>query len=254
MNNTPRVSIVIPVFNSEKYIEAAITSVLQQTEKNIELIIVDDCSNDNSWQLIQQFAESDQRVHVFRNRHNLGVANTRNIGLAHCTGDFIALLDGDDYWFPDKLEKQLKLQEKTNADLVYCSYQIVDHQGDKVCNDFIVTKSITLYSLLCESMISCSTAMIRSTYAKSCSFNDKYYHEDLVYWIDLMRKGIVAVGEQSILAAYRIIPNSRASNKVKNAVNRYRIVHKYAGYSCFTSIKIISTYAIKALKKYRRAQ
>lgn len=254
MNNTPRVSVVIPVFNSEEYIETTIASVLHQTEENIEVIVVDDCSNDSSWELIKKSAALDARIHIFRNEKNRGVAETRNVGLRHCRGDFVALLDGDDYWFPDKLERQLQLQERTDADLVYCSYQIVDQKGIKICNDFVVTPETNLYSLLCESMISCSTAMIRSKCAKQCSFKNKYYHEDLVYWIDLLEQGVKAVGEQSVLAAYRIIPNSRASNKAKNAINRYRIVHKYAGFGFAASIKIISTYAIRAIKKYRRAQ
>lgn len=252
MNNIPQVSVVIPVFNSEKYIEEAITSVLTQTEERLELIVVDDCSSDSSWAIIQKAAETDKRVHAFRNEVNRGVAETRNIGIKHCKGEFIAFLDGDDYWFPDKLEKQLLLQEKTDADLVYCSYQIVDAQGEKVCNDFIAAPKTDLESTLCESMISCSTALVRSNYAKECCFRNDFYHEDLVYWIDLLKSGAFAVGEQSVLAAYRIKPRSRASNKIKNAINRYKIIHYYVGYGFTNSVKLISIYAYKALKKYRR--
>ncbi len=252
MNSIPRVSVVIPVFNSEKYIESAIESVLRQTEKNIELIVVDDCSSDSSWKIIQKKAEADKRARLFRNTVNKGVAETRNTGLNHCRGELIAFLDGDDYWFPQKLEKQLLLQEKTDADLVYCSYQIVDTQGRKVCNDFIVTPTTDLKSTLGESMISCSTALIRSSFAKKCAFNENYYHEDFVYWIDLLKMGAVAVGEQSVLAAYRITPKSRASNKVRNAINRYRIIRHYAGCGSVESVKIIGLYGIKALKKYRK--
>ena len=252
MNNTPRVSVVIPVFNSEQYIEKAITSVLHQSEKNIELIVVDDCSTDASWEIIRSIAASDNRIHIFRNATNKGVARARNIGLEQSAGEFIAFLDGDDYWFPEKLEKQLKLQKMTDADLVYCSYEIVDSQGVKVCNDFIVDPETSLESLFSESMISCSTAVIRSDYAKSSAFSDKYYHEDLVYWIDLLKKGAVAVGEQTVLAAYRITPKSRASNKIRNAVNRFRIIHNYAGCSFIASTKIIGIYAVKAVRKYRR--
>lgn len=254
MKSIPRVSVVIPVFNSEKYIEEAIASVLQQTENNIELIVVDDCSSDTSWEIIQKIAKSDKRVCIFRNDSNRGVAETRNIGLRHCRGEFIAFLDGDDYWLPQKLEKQLLLQEKTDADIVYCSYQIVEPQGNKVCNDFIVTPRADLKSTLKESMISCSTALIRNNFAKSCKFSNTYYHEDLVYWIDLLKMGAVAVGEQTVLAAYRITPKSRASNKIKNAVNRYKIIRHYVGCNFAESAEIISLYAVKALKKYRRLQ
>lgn len=252
VNINALVSVIIPAYNCEKYIEKAICSVLDQTVKNIEIIVIDDCSTDNTWKVITTIAESDSRVHIYKNQKNLGVVETRNRAMSLCHGTFIALLDGDDFWYENKLECQLKLQAETKADLVYCSYAIVDENDRKQCKDFIVPDYTNLEMTLEQSVISCSTAMFRRGIADKYCFKKNYYHEDLVFWIDILKDGAVARGTKEILAAYRMLPNSRASNKLNSAVNRYKIMHGYLGYSICDSLKIIAGFAVKALDKYKR--
>lgn len=107
------------------------TSVLNQTYPNFELLVVDDCSKDNSLQLIQQKAQSDDRIRVIALEHNAGVANARNVGIKEARGEFIALLDNDDLWTVDKLERQLALANK-GADIVYCSYDFIDEKNNPI--------------------------------------------------------------------------------------------------------------------------
>lgn len=113
----PLITVVIPNYNGHRFVEQAIDSVLHQTYPNFELLVVDDCSKDDSLSLIQQKAQSDNRIKVIALEHNVGVANARNVGIKEAGGEYIALLDNDDLWTEDKLERQLALAGNS-ADIV----------------------------------------------------------------------------------------------------------------------------------------
>lgn len=107
IRTAPLVSVIMPAYNAEKYIEEAVSSVLSQTYKNWELLILDDCSSDCTAEIAEYFASLDTRIRLLRNPQNMGVAKTRNRGFDIAKGEWIALLDSDDVWHSDKLEKQL---------------------------------------------------------------------------------------------------------------------------------------------------
>lgn len=113
------VSVVIPAYNAERYLEETVRSVLAQTYQDFEIIIVDDGSKDGTVALANRLAKEDPRITVLRNPRNQGVAETRNHGIRQATGTYIALLDSDDVWAPAKLEKQLACLTRRNADGVY---------------------------------------------------------------------------------------------------------------------------------------
>lgn len=130
----PLVSVVMPSYNSEKYIPEAIHSVIAQTYENWELLIIDDGSTDSTANIVKQFSDIDSRITLYSNSKNMGVALTRNKGMDLAKGSWIALLDSDDVWHKDKLEKQLELAKKAGADIVYCSYCLIDKYGKKYLN------------------------------------------------------------------------------------------------------------------------
>lgn len=131
MKNDVLISVVMPNYNGHRFVEQAIDSVLSQTYQNFELLIVDDCSKDDSLQLIKRKAQSDSRIRVISLEKNAGVANARNVGIREAKGKYIALLDNDDLWTADKLERQLAIAEK-GADIVYCSYDFIDEQNNEI--------------------------------------------------------------------------------------------------------------------------
>ena len=106
IRTAPLVSVIMPAYNAEKYIEEAVSSVLSQTYKNWELLILDDCSSDCTAEIAEYFASLDTRIRLLRNPQNMGVAKTRNRGFDIAKGEWIALLDSDDVWHSDKLEKR----------------------------------------------------------------------------------------------------------------------------------------------------
>ena len=252
MTDRPLVTVIMPAYNAERYIAKSIESVLNQTCADLELIIINDCSKDNTLQIAHNYAHNDSRIKIIDNHQNIGVAKSRNEGFDAATGSWVALLDSDDIWHSDKLEKQLDTAKKTNADLVYCSYGIIDENGNKFLEDFIVPPSTDFKSSLVISVISCSTVMLSHKIASQHRFATEYYHEDLVYWLDVLRDGYTAAGVTEVLAQYRVAKGSRASNKLKSAYNRWVIFRRHLKLPLLQSIICILQYAFAGIKKYSR--
>ena len=246
------VSVVMPVYNGERYLEAAVRSVMAQTFGDWELIIVDDGSTDGTPAIAARLAAEDPRIRLVKNIENRGVAASRNRGLALCGGEYVALLDGDDLWRPDKLRRQLALAQRTGADIVYCSYGMINDRGKPCCRDFIVPEETDLEASLVKSVISCSTALLRRETVGAYRFPVGYMHEDLALWLGMLRDGCRAAGTTEVLADYRVTGRGRAANKLRCARGRWEIYRHMLGYSVFRSGKLLLRYGILGLKKYRR--
>lgn len=252
MNEKPLVSVVMPAYNAEAFIEEAIQSVLNQTIKNLELIIIEDHSPDGTKAAASAMAQTDERIRLFCNARNMGVAESRNRGIDNSRGEYIAFLDSDDIWHPDKLEKQLKLIEEKNADIAYCGYSIVNERGEKICADFTVPEEISFKTMLVKNVFSCSTVLLRKSILDVHRFRSDFYHEDFVLWLELLRDGNRAVGIPQALADYRQSENSRSGNKFKAAAERWKVYRKFLGYGIVKSTFITIRYAVLGLIKYRR--
>ena len=251
MSDIPIVSVVMPAYNAERYIEEAIRSVQAQTMENWELIVVDDHSADGTAALIQTFADQDSRIRPIFSRINRGAAGSRNLALDVCSGQYVAFLDADDVWHPQKLEKQLERVRETGADIIYCSYAMIDEYGRKCHADFIVEDRVDLKKMLARSVMSCSTVLLRASIVREKRFSIALYHEDYVFWLDLLRSGFTAAGVTEVLASYRIIRGSRSFNKLKSAKNRWRVYRDYLRMPLIPSMKAMACYTFNGLKKYR---
>lgn len=244
------VSVVMPAYNAEKYIEAAIESIQNQTMEDWELVVVDDCSNDGTRDVINKLAEQDKRIRPIFNEVNKGTAGSRNTAMDNCRGEYIALLDADDIWHPEKLERQLKRIAETGADLSYCSYALVDANGKKCGNDYIVPEEISFSGLLEQNVIGCSTVMFTKEVADKYRFTTDFYHEDYVLWLQILRDGKKACGVKDVVSYYRLLANSRAANKLQNAVNRWKIYRNFIGCSRIRSAVNLAKYTYYGVKKY----
>jgi teichuronic acid biosynthesis glycosyltransferase TuaG len=248
----PTVSVIIPAYNASKFIKETVNSARNQTLNDIEIIIIDDCSTDNTFELMKEMALEDSRIKIFKGEQNMGVAKVRNKGFELATGKYAALLDADDLWLPEKLERQVKIAKEANADLVYCSYAMVDENGNKKCNDFIVPETTDFEYTLIKSVISCSTALMTDKLYKKYSFPTNMYHEDYALWLDILKDGNKAVGDTAVTAKYRLLQNSRSAGKFKCAVQRWKIYREYLHLPFFKSVSSLFKYATAGFKKYKK--
>ena len=168
------VSVVVPVYNGTEYLEKTVESILTQDYENIELILVDDGSKDNSKDIITQLATQDLRIKPFFNS-NGGVANARNFGISQAKGDFIAFCDQDDLWLPSKLSQQMPLFSNNNVGLVYCGaitdYVLYNKQSKSGFKN--KHKGEVFEKLVQLNMLTCCTAVVRTSYLQQVdSFDD----------------------------------------------------------------------------------
>ena len=244
------VSIIMAAFNAEKTIECAVNSVLNQTFDDFELIIIDDCSTDKTAEIVESFAEKDKRVRLLKNKENKGVSLTRKRGLEEAKGEWIAILDSDDAWAPEKLEKQIVLQKKTNAELLFTGSAFMDENGEKLDWQLHVPAEINYKMLLRQNLISNSSSLVkRELYSQFFVVNDNI-HEDYATWLSILKTGRIAYGIDEPLLIYRINKSSKSGNKFKSAKMNWNTL-KYSGLNCIQTAYFESVYAINSLKKYR---
>lgn len=250
MNTNPLVSVVVPVYNKGNYLLQAMESILCQSYDKIEIIVVDDNSTDNSLDIINNLQLSDNRIQLIKHSVNMGVADTRNDGIKAANGEYIALIDADDLWVQNKIEKQLELILSTKADIVYCSYGFINWKNEILDRNFLVSKCTNLNSFLSKSVFSCSTIFYRADIAKKFKFDSSYYHEDFVLWCTLLSEGYSAVGDEEILAYYRISNNSKTANKLKSSKHRWIAYRKVLKLGFFKSLYYYTKYIINGIRKY----
>lgn len=246
----PIVSVIMPAYNAGAYIEVAIRSVMAQTVQDWELLVLDDGSSDDTCAVVQRLAEEDQRVKLIRNPENLGAAQTRNRGFTLSVGEYVALLDSDDVWMPEKLEKQLAEMEQKGADFSCTSYAVIDGDGNQAKTDYLVPENIDYDRLLWENVIGCSTVVLRRELIEKHQFCPDYFHEDYVLWLQLLQQGYRAIGCTQVLAQWRYIATSRSFNKVKSARNRWKIYRNYLKLPLLQSIRLFCAYAVAGFRKY----
>ena len=248
----PLVSVIIPVYKAREFVEEAIRSVLAQTITDLELLVIDDCSPDDSFEIVQSLAQEDSRIRPLRNERNMGVAKTRNRGLELSQGKYVAFLDSDDIWYPSKLEAQIDLLEQTGAGLCYCSYRIVNAKGVPVKPDYLVPPQVDLNGILMENCVLCSSMVIPGEVVRRIAFNTEFYHEDYVLILDILREGFSAVGCTQILADWRYMDDTRSFDKRKAAANRWRIYRDYLKLPIVKRVWVFGCYAFAGARKYLR--
>jgi len=248
--SNPLVSVIIPAHNCEQFIRGSIQSALNQTVTNLEVLVIDDASTDNSYAILSQIATQDSRVLLYQNTTNMGVANTRNRGIDLAQGQYVAFLDADDLWKPQKLEKQLVLMESTGCDFCYTAYSFIDGNGVAFGKPYWVPAFVTFKQLIQENIIGCSTAICKAKLLKQYKMHPEYAHEDYVLWLELLQNGYTGCGVQETLMQYRVLKNSRSGDKKKAAVNRWRIYRNFLKMDLRAASIAFLSYAIRGIRKY----
>lgn len=243
------VSIITPMYNSERYIVSTIESVLDQTYKNWEMIIVDDCSTDSSSEIAKSYSEKDERIKYIRTEKNAGVSNARNVALKMATGSFLAFLDSDDTWEKEKLEKQIDFMKKNEYVITFTAYELMDENSNKIHKEIMVPESVDYKTLLKGNVLGCLTVIIDR---KKLGFEIKMSgerHEDYVLWLSILKKGVKAYGLNEVLAVYRKSSNSLSGNKFKAAKWTWNIYRNIEKIPLPKAIYYFINYAINGIKK-----
>ena len=211
--NDKLVSVIMPTYNSAKWVAESIDSVLAQTYKDIELIIADDCSTDNTCDILRKYEAKDCRVKVLYASTNLGAGQTRNKCIEVAQGRFLAFCDSDDRWMPTKLEKQLTFLHEKDCCMVYASYITCNEQGHNT-GVIIAPHKQTLFQTKCDDKIGFLTCMYDTKKIGGKMFMPALRkRQDYAYVLQILQKCQYAFGLKEPLAYYRLHPESISANK-----------------------------------------
>jgi teichuronic acid biosynthesis glycosyltransferase TuaG len=250
MFNEGLVSIIMPAWKADQFISEAIQSVIGQTYDNWELLIVDDCSPDSTVEVVEKFCETDSRITLLKQYKNQGPASARNLALQKAEGRWIAFLDSDDVWSNKKLEAQLVFHQSTSAVLSFTGYSRFtgEQRSGRAIN---VPSKLNYHQLLRNTCIATSTVLIDRRLSGSFVMKNTYY-DDFVCWLDMLRGGSFAVGLNQPLMKYRVLPGSVSRNKIKSAMEVWKILRTFEGLTLSASLMCFISYAFHGILKYAR--
>jgi len=213
------------------------------------MIIVDDCSKDETREILKDYAELDPRIKPIFLEENSGAAVARNTALKAAKGDYVAFLDSDDLWMPDKLEKQLAFMQKNDYAFTFTAYNLMDENGKPLDKVIDVPKQIDYKGLLKNTIIGCLTVMIDTRKVEPLQMPLIRTRQDFALWLKVLRQGHIAYGMQEPLANYRIVEGSISSNKLKTAKRNWYVYRKIEKLSLPYASWCFVNYAFYAIKK-----
>lgn len=243
------VSIVTPVYNSEKYINDCIASVQTQTFEYWEHILIDDCSSDGSEALIKSFQEKDPRIKYHRLAKNSGAGIARNKAIELAQGDYIAFLDSDDQWYAEKLEKQLNFMQENNYHFTFTDYDMVYESGQKMSKTIKCKPKVTYKNALYKNPIGCLTVIYDVNFFGKQYMPSIRKRQDYALWLNLLKK-TNGYGINECLASYRMGNASISSNKLGLLKYEWKIYREVEGLSWFKSAFYLLSAIILKMKSY----
>ncbi|PHR59470.1 MAG: glycosyl transferase [Arcobacter sp.] len=246
----PKISIITANHNSEKFIRMTIESVLAQTHKDWEMIIIDDQSDDNAVVIIEQYCLQDKRIKLLKNETNMGPAKTRNKGLNIAQGRYICFLDSDDIWYDSFLEASISYLEQNNVKFVFSSYDRKDETLQKDNGTFYVPEKVSYDDLLKTCPISCLTAMYDTDGIGKVLMPDILKRQDFALWLQILKKVPYAYGMHEPMAIYRMRENSVSRNKLLAAKYQWIVYRNVEQLSLIKSCIALCQWAFYGFKKY----
>ncbi len=246
---TPRVSVIVPAYRCEKTVESSIRSALMQTVGEIEVIAVDDGSPDGTPDVLRALAAEDSRVRVITLSENGGVANARNCAVQAARAEYLAFLDSDDLWKPEKLERQLSVAEQAFAALVCTAALCIDGDGKPTGKRFSVPASLTADRLLYGNDIVTSTVLVRREVYERHPMEQSHLHEDVISWYRILKSGAKAVGIDEPLALYRVTKDSKTGSKFRSAAMMWN-TYRFLGVKGIRRIFCFAGYVLHGVGRY----
>ena len=247
--NENLVSIITPSYNSEKFIGNAIESVISQIYKNWEMIITDDCSTDNTVDVIEKYCRKDNRVKLIRLENNRGPAIARNRSIEAAKGRYIAFLDADDQWSLEKLEKQIQFMQSNHIEFSYANYNTMDENGNKLKKIIIAPEKLNYRQLLKANKIGCLTVVYDTQRIGKVYMPLIRKRQDYGLWLNILQKVEYAYNVNEVLGTYRLLTNSLSSNKVDLLKYNYALFRNHENLTILESLYYLGWNILTKLKQ-----
>ena len=242
------ISIIIPYFKKKEFFEKTIHSVLNQTYSNFEIFIVYDDESKDDLNFVKKISELDSRINLIINNQNLGAGQSRNKGIKHSNGEYIAFIDADDLWHQDKLLLQIKFMQSNNLDITHTSYDILNKKGDKISSR--KAQTLTFDKLLKSCDIGLSTVILKKNLLNDdILFPELKTKEDYVLWLKISREGQKIFALDKTLSKWRKCKFSLSSSTIRKLIDGFSVYHNYMKFSFIKSIYYLFCLGINYLKK-----
>lgn len=243
------VSIIMPAYNSAEFIAESIQSVIAQTYKDWELIITDDHSSDDTVNIVKSYKAQDERIKLIELNDNGGPAVARNSALNLARNRFVAFLDSDDLWHPQKLELQLNFMKKNDYAFSFTSYQRFSRDGLKKYNIIRAPEKISYGELLKNTIIGTLTVIIDREKVGRFEMDNIRYRQDMALWCEILKRGFYAYGLNKVLASYRVVRKFSIVKKIKGAKGVWKVYRRIEKIGCLKSMYYFIHYATNAFLK-----
>lgn len=240
------VSVIMPSYNSEKFIAQSLESALAQTYADLELLVIDDGSTDGTLGIAQGYAKQDSRVKVLKMPSNGGAAESRNLGIQHAQGRYIAFLDSDDLWLPHKLERQIGWMDEAKRPFTYTAYDKIDEEGQPL-GHIGVPPQTTYSELLKTCVIGCLTAVYDTQTFGKVLMPSIRKRQDFALWLKLLKQTPKAYGLNETLAVYRVRGDSISANKKSAAHYVWKLYREVEHLPLPQSAWYFSHYAVRGV-------
>mgnify|MGYP001391269078 CR=1 FL=1 len=241
------VSIIIPYYKKKNYIEQTLKSILSQKYKNFEILIIYDDTNQEDLYFLKTLKKKDDRIKIVINKQNIGAGMSRNKAIKLSRGTYVAFIDADDLWHPNKLKTQINYMIKNKVSISHTSYNIIDMKGTKI--GFRKAKKIEYKDLVNSCDIGLSTVMIKKTILKNHYFAKIKTKEDYVLWLSLAKKKFIFYPIKKTLTSWRSLSDSLSSSIFQKLFDGYFVYRNFLKQSFFKSLLSLFILSINYLKK-----
>ncbi|MDA9177284.1 glycosyltransferase family 2 protein [Candidatus Pelagibacter sp.] len=243
------ISVIIPYYRKKDYFLKTINSVLRQTYKNIEIIIIYDDEKKKELKLIKKIVSLDKRIHLIINKYSLGAGLSRNKGIKKSKGKYIGFIDADDLWKNNKLELQIKFMKKRNALISHTNYKIINKQN-KVLNSRVAKDFNNVNELLKSCDIGLSSVVVKKeVLIGNCLFASLKTKEDFVLWLNILKKNIKILSLKKNLMYWRKLDNSLSSSILQKLFDGFRVYNNHMKFNWMKSLYFLFYLSLNFLRK-----
>ena len=242
------VSVIIPYYRKKQYISRTLKSVINQSYKKLEIIIIYDDDNKEELKFLKQITLKDKRIKILVNKKNLGVGLSRNKGIKKSRGEYIAFLDADDFWLKDKIKNQISFMKRKEITFSHTSYSIVDSQN-MIISKRNAKNFLRLNDLIKSCDIGLSTVMIKKNHLKTNKFPNLKTKEDFVLWLKLLSKNVKIYGIDKNLVQWNKTKNSLSSSLIQKLLDGFKVYNYYMKFNFLKSFYYLFLLSLNYLKK-----